>query len=327
MRTSAKMKNPGGKKDRWLVVVNPNAGRGLGRKDWEKIVTILCEKNLEYDAKFTRSRGDAIQLTQTAIGEGYRNIMAVGGDGTINEVINGCFQQKICPTRKLFLSVITIGTGNDWGRMFSIPEDYEKAIQVICEKKTCLHDTGVVYYYHGTKREKRYFINIAGMGFDAIVVQRTNRQKEKGHSGKALYMWNLLKSLLLYSHTQTEVVIDGNKVNHEVFTISLGIGRYSGGGMMQTPRAVHDDGLFDITIIKKIRKGEVIRNLKLLYNGRILDHSKVEGYKGRDILIDSDPLIHLEVDGESLGHSPIEFRIIPKSINVVHHLLPVVSDS
>ena len=311
------------KKDSWLVIVNPNAGRGLGSKDWKKIETILNEKKIAFDAKFTQARGDAIQLTQTGIADGFRNIMVVGGDGTINEVVNGCFRQTVCSTKELFLSMITIGTGNDWGRMFAIPSNYEDAIRVICKKKTCLQDTGVVYYYHGTRREKRYFINIAGLGFDALVVQRTNRQKEKGHSGKALYMWNLLRSLLAYSYTQTEVVIDGKQVSNEVFTISLGIGRYSGGGMMQTPKAIHDDGLFDITIIKKMRKGEVIRNLKLLYNGLILEHPKVEGYKGRDILVNSDPLIHLEVDGESLGHSPIEFRIIPKSINIVHNAYPL----
>lgn len=86
---------------------------------------------------------------------------------------------------------------------------------------------------------------------------------------------------------------------------------------MQTPHAIVDDGLFDITVIKRIGKGDVIRHLKMLYDGTILDHPKIEGYKGRIVQIDSDPLIHLEVDGETLGHSPIEFRIIPKSINVI----------
>jgi len=311
------------KTDAWYVIVNPNAGKGLGNKDWHKIESLMKENSLQYHEKFTRSRGHAIQLTYDGIKKGYRNIIAIGGDGTMNEVVNGCFSQEICPTEDLYLSIITVGTGNDWGRMFGIPTDYQEAIRVISEKKTCLHDTGIVHYHHGSRREKRFFINIAGLGFDALVAQRTNRQKEKGHSGKALYMWNLLRSLMAYRHTQAEVVIDGNRINNKIFTISLGIGRYSGGGMMQTPGAIHDDGLFDITIIKKMRKGEVIRNLKLLYNGKILTHPKVEGYTGKDILIDSDPLIHLEVDGESMGHSPFEFQIIPKSINIVHNGIPV----
>ncbi len=311
------------KADAWYIIVNPNAGKGLGDRDWHQIESFLKQKNLCFVVKFTQSKGHAMQLTRDGIRKGYRNIIAVGGDGTMNEVVNGCFNQAVCAPNEICISMITIGTGNDWGRMFGIPTDYQEAIEVISEKKTCLHDTGIVHYHHGSRREKRFFINIAGLGFDAIVAQRTNRQKEKGRSGKALYMWNLLRSLIAYSYSQAEVVIDGNRINNKVFTISLGIGRYSGGGMMQTPGAIHDDGLFDVTIIKKMRKGEVIRNLKLLYNGKILTHPKVEGYTGKDILIDSDPLIHLEVDGESLGHSPFEFQIIPKSINIVHNGIPV----
>jgi diacylglycerol kinase family enzyme len=113
------------------------------------------------------------------------------------------------------------------------------------------------------------------------------------------------------------VIIDGNRISNDTFSISLGIGRYSGGGMMQTPNAVVNDGLFDITIIKKMRKGEIIRSLRKLYDGTILDHPKIEGYTGKSIRIDSDPLIHVEADGESLGHSPIEFTIIPDSVNVI----------
>jgi YegS/Rv2252/BmrU family lipid kinase len=308
--------------NKWFIVVNPNAGKRKGQKDWHSIESLLHKNNLQFTAEFTSSKGHATELVRKGIEAGYRNIIAVGGDGTMNEVINGCFLQNVCPTSKICLSMITVGTGNDWGRMFAIPTNYEEAIHVIRAKNTCLHDTGVVYYYHGTRREKRYFINIAGLGFDAIVVKRTNIQKEKGKSGKLLYFWNLLRSLLMYKHTHTEIVIDGKSILHEVFTISLGIGRYSGGGMRQTPHAIHDDGLFDITVIKRMRKGEVIRNLKMLYDGTILDHPKIEGYTGKDILIDSDPLIHVETDGESLGHSPIEFQILPKSINIVFGQFP-----
>lgn len=310
---------------RWFIVVNPNAGKRKGEKDWSLIEDLLRRNKLSFEAEFTATKGHAVKLVYKAINAGYRNIIAVGGDGTMNEVVNGCFRQELCSTNEICLSMITVGTGNDWGRMFGIPLDYNEAIQVIRTKNTCLHDTGIVEYYNGSKRKKRYFINIAGLGFDAIVVKKTNLQKEKGRSGKALYFWNLLRSLLAYKHTTTEIIIDGKRITDEVFTISLGIGKYSGGGMMQTPNARHDDGLFDITIIKKMRKGEIIRNLKLLYDGTILSHPKIEGYTGKDILIDSDPLIHVEADGESLGHSPIEFQILPKSINVVYGNLPGIN--
>ncbi len=303
--------------DYWLIIVNPNAGHGKGRKDWSMIASFLSKHKLFYKVCFTLTRRHAIELTQTGITEGYRKLIAVGGDGTLNEVVNGIFTQDICPTTDISLSMIMVGTGNDWGKLFDIPSSYEAAICVIKKENARLQDAGKVCYYDGIKRDHRYFINIAGLGFDAVVVKRTNYTRDKGYRGKAVYFLNLLKSLMMYSHTDTSVEIDGLRIQHNVLSISIGIGKYSGGGMRQTPDAIPDDGLFDITVIKKMTKTEVILSLKKLYDGTLLDHPKIEGFQGKDIIIDSDPLIHLEADGESLGHSPIEFQIIPKSIKII----------
>jgi YegS/Rv2252/BmrU family lipid kinase len=302
---------------KWLVIVNPNAGSRKGSKDWEIISSLLLKHNINYSHRFTEGKRHAIEITREVIREGFRRLIVVGGDGTMNEVLNGVFTQDICETTDVTLAMITVGTGNDWGKMFGVPMEYEGAIELITANRICLQDSGVVTYFNGSEPEKRHFLNIAGLGFDALVVKRTNRAKDRGRSSKAIYYWTLLRSLFSYGHTSTEVIIDGNKISNDTFSISLGIGRYSGGGMMQTPNAVVNDGLFDITIIKKMRKGEIIRSLRKLYDGTILDHPKIEGYTGRSIRIDSDPLIHVEADGESLGHSPIEFTIIPGSVNVI----------
>jgi len=311
-----------GRPGEWLIIVNPNAGHEKGKKDWARISALLKKYKIEYVSYFTTRRRHAIELTIEGIGNGYRKILAVGGDGTMNEVVNGVFSQEYCPTEHISLGMITVGTGNDWGRMFGIPTDYEEAVRIISAGQIRLQDTGIVTYYNGIRRESRYFLNIAGLGFDAVVTRRTNIQKDKGHKGKAIYFLNLLRSLLFYRHTVTSVAIDGKIIQDDVFTISIGIGRFSGGGMMQTPNAIPDDGLFDITIIKKIRKGDVVMSLKMLYDGTILEHPRISGYVGKEILIDSDPLIHLEADGESLGHSPIEFRILPKSVNIFYGTFP-----
>jgi len=300
-----------------LVIVNPNAGRGKGGKDWSQIAALLTRYGIPFTARFTETGKHAIRLTIQGICEGFRRIIVVGGDGTMNEVVNGVFLQDVCITTDIELSMITVGTGNDWGRMFGIPSDYEGAVQVIYDRKLHLQDAGIIHYFHGTEKQNRYFINIAGLGFDAVVARRTNLQKARGRSGKVLYMLNLLTSLISYRATDTEVDIDGLRLRNNTFTISIGIGRFSGGGMMQTPDALPDDGLFDITVVNNIRKGDLIMNLRRLYNGTILDHPKSEGNKGKKISIDYDPLIHVEADGESLGHSPIEFNIIPQAIFVV----------
>jgi diacylglycerol kinase family enzyme len=181
-----------------------------------------------------------------------------------------------------------------------------------------LHDIGKVSYLSGPEKKERYFINIAGLGFESVVVRRTNIQKDKGKSGKAIYFYNLLMSLLSYKNTKAEIVIDGMKTQADIFSLNVGNGRYCGGGMRQTPFALPDDGILDVTVIKGMGKLEIIWNLKILYDGTILDHPKVEGYKCRNVKVMSDSVLYVEADGESLGHTPAEFSIIPSCINIVY---------
>lgn len=302
----------------WFVIVNPNAGNGKGRKDWKRISGLL-DKNLDItDAKFTEKKGDAITFARNAIGAGSRNILSVGGDGTLNEIVNGVFTQDICSTPDITLGLLPVGTGNDWGRMFGIPTVYEGAVGVLTEAKVMLHDIGFAWYFSGDKREKRYFINIAGLGFESLVVRKTNRQKDKGKSNKAIYFYNLLTSLISYRNIQCDILIDGRKESARVFSINIGNGRYCGGGMRQTPEAVPDDGLLDITVIKEMGRLEIIKSLKLLYDGTILSHPKVDGYRADNLAVTSHQLLLVEADGESLGHTPAEFGIIPSAVKVVY---------
>jgi len=166
------------KSEEWVIIVNPNAGNGKGKKDWEKISAALRGKDLSFRVIFTEKKGHAMSLTNDAIEAGFRNIITVGGDGTLNEVVNGAFSNSACSTDAITLAMIPVGTGNDWGRMFGIPHDYEDAINVISDNKKMLHDIGLVSFYDGTEKKTRYFINIAGLGFESVVVKRANIQKE-----------------------------------------------------------------------------------------------------------------------------------------------------
>ena len=302
----------------WLVIVNPNAGKGKGLKDWKVIEELLKKRYISYTVTFTESKGHAVILTRDRIKNGCRNIITVGGDGTLNEVVNGVFTSTSCQATEISLALIPVGTGNDWGRMFGIPLDYEKAVAIISEGKQMLHDIGLVTYFDGAEKKLRYFINIAGLGFESDVVRRTNHQKEKGYGGKAIYFFNLLMSLLSYKNTIAQIIVDGEKNSAEVFSINVGNGKFCGGGMRQTPNALPDDGLLDVTVINGIGKIEIIRSLKMLYDGTILSHPKVDGYRCRNLKVSSDSIIWVEADGESLGHTPAEFSIIPSAINIVY---------
>ncbi len=302
----------------WLVIVNPNAGNGKGKKDRERIFRIFEKNNISVVPEFTGRKGHATEIARVGISKGFRKIISVGGDGTLNEIVNGVFTQDYCLPADIVIGMVPVGTGNDWGRMFGIPLVYEGSIQVIKEEKLMLHDVGLISYFNGDKMEKRYFINIAGLGFEAMVVKKTNAQKDKGRSNKAIYFINLLFSLISYRNTGATLIIDGRKSTCKVFSINVGNGRYCGGGMRQTPDAMPDDGLFDITVIKSMGMLEIIRNLKILYDGTILSHPKVDGYRTDKMQVYSDSILYAEADGESLGHTPVEFTIIPSGIKIIY---------
>lgn len=301
----------------WLVVVNPNAGIGKVSKDWGKISRLLDSYGFNYQAVFTEQPLHAIDLVTENVQAGFRKIIAVGGDGTMNEVVNGIFTQKDTDTTDITTGMISVGTGNDWVRTYGIPMDYEKAIQILRKEHTMLQDAGIVSFYNSHKQGKRYFVNMAGLGFDGLVAQKTNADKRRGRGNPLLYFKHLLGSLFSYKASNTTLQVDGNEVKDLFFSIGVGIGQYNGGGMQQAPDAIPNDGLFDLTLIKDLSKWSVITNVRRLYDGTIKKYHRVETMLGKKISVRCKTPILLEADGESLGHSPFEFDIVPRSVRVV----------
>ena len=305
----------------WLVLVNPNAGIGKGKKDWGKISQFLDKYGFDYHSVFTERKLHAIELVIEHIALGYRKIIVVGGDGTMNEVVNGIFSQQQVPTTAITLGMVSVGTGNDWVRTYNIPLDYQQAIEIIKREKTMEQDAGIVQYANGQETFTRYFANMAGLGFDGLVAKKTNADKEKGSNVPMLYLVNLVSSLFSYNSSNIRINIDGREIKARVFSIGVGIGQYNGGGMMQAPDALPNDGLLDLTIIKHMSVLSVIANIRRLYDGTIRKVKQVVLLTGKNIRIDSDIQIPLETDGEFLGHSPFEFSILPKSIKIImNHL-------
>lgn len=306
--------------DVWFVIVNPNAGRKKGEKDWNEIKDLFQKSEILINSIFTKAQGHAIELVKKAIEDGFRKFIIVGGDGTLNEAINGILSQKIIPSSEIIIGMIPVGTGNDWGRMYQIPCDYQAAVELIKTGTTFIQDAGKVSYWDKEGQSQRYFVNMAGMGYDALVAKKTNIMKAKGGGGPFAYLINMFLGLIQYKFTFLELSIDGKEVyKGKVFSMNIGICKYNGGGMMQLPYAEPDNGLFDITLIKKASKLKVITNIKNLYDGSFIKMPEVETFKGKQIKLLSKPknTIFLEADGESLGYSPMEFEIIPKSIKLL----------
>jgi YegS/Rv2252/BmrU family lipid kinase len=304
--------------DKWLIIVNPNAGVKKGGKDWPLISRLLNSADISHLCVLTEHRDHANQLAYEFIEEGYRNIVVVGGDGTMNEVVNGIFLQKHVSPAAITLGMIPVGTGNDWCRTFGIPFDYKDAIRILKNGKTFLQDVGQISYFKNQDPIRRYFINIAGMGYDALVAKKTNISKEKGRGGPLTYLFFVFSSLFQYKFIEAVIEVDDQQVfKGEMFSMNVGICKYNGGGMMQVPAAIPDDGLFDVTLIKKAPKWMVIRHASKLYDGTLVTLPIVETFRGKGIRIRSVERIYLEADGESLGHSPFVYEIFQQRLKVV----------
>ena len=301
----------------WFVIVNPNAGRKKGEKDWLEIAALLNDAGIKFTNVFTEHPNHAVKLARKYVEAGFKKIIVVGGDGTLNEVVNGVFTQTKYPTKDIILSMIPVGTGNDWGRSFNIPTNYKKAIELIAREKTFVQDVGKVQYISKDLLKQRHFINMAGLGFDAMVARRTNKVKSEGKSGPFSYLISLFSSLINYNHKKVKISMDDAELKADVFTMSVAICRFNGGGMMQAPNAIPDDGLFDVTVITRLSRLLVIRSVKKLYDGSYLKMPQVKTFRSQKVEIESDPIMFLETDGESLGHTPMTFEVVPLSIQMV----------
>lgn len=305
----------------WYVIVNPHAGSKKTQDDWPKIRQHLIENDFSIECVFTEYQYHATELAKAAVVDsGYRKIIVVGGDGTLNEVINGVFNQESVLPTDITIGVISVGTGNDWGRMYNMPSEYVEQIEVIKKNNTYLQDVGKVSYLHHDKEKVHYFMNIAGMGFDALVAKKSNIAKQKGASGILTYMISLLAGLFQFNYNYIEIEREGEQIfSGKVFTMSIGICKFNGGGMMQLPYAISNDGLFDVTVIRKVSRLKVIRNIKNLYDGSFVKIKEVETFTGKEFKITAVPQksVFLETDGESLGNSPLYFNILPLAVKVI----------
>ena len=304
---------------KWFVILNPHAGSGKGKKDQEKIITSLVKSGIDFDLSISEFPKHTIQLTKEAIINGYRNLIVIGGDGTLNEAVNGIFIQTVCAPEEIVIGMIPVGTGNDWIKTFGIPNEYSAAIQIIRDGKTMMQDIGQITFSENELGRVWYFANMAGFGFDARVAEKTNQLKDKGKKGISLYLQALGSSFLNYQINKTRIVLDGQEINELIFSASIGIGKYNGGGMMQAPGAVPDNGLFQVTIIRKIGLFGILRNLMGLYSGEFIKDHRVSTYVARQVSISSAKNVAGEADGEILGDNKFEIELHSQKLAVIYN--------
>lgn len=302
----------------WLVVLNPHAGGGRGNHDKKKIIRLLEEFKFDFEMVISEYAKHAISLTIDFISKGYRKIIVAGGDGTLNEVVNGVFLQDSVNPKEIKIGMLPVGTGNDWIKTFGIPTDYIEALNIIKADKHIFQDIGKISYQIEDEEKTRFFANMAGFGFDAMVAAKANKLKEKGRNGILVYMYSLIASYVKYHICKTRIVVGDTEINDLVFTASIGIGKFNGGGMMQAPYAVPNNGEFQVTVIKKIGVFGIIKNLAGLYSGEFVKDRRVSTYSTNKVIVNGAFKIPCEADGETLGNSSFEVEIIPAQLQVIY---------
>ena len=298
------------------VIVNPVAANGAVGKRWPQIRDILRAEGGQFDASFTKGPNHATELAREALSADHRTIVAVGGDGTLNEVINGLVVEgTVDPT--VNLGIIPGGTGSDSVRTLGIPHDYRAACQRLLRGKPDCIDLGLITCVSVGREIQRYFLNVAGLGFDSEVCERVNRSS-KALGGTFPFLSSLFVKLLTYQNKTVEVTLDGQqRLQKRANSVFVCNGRYAGGSMHIGPNAALDDGIFDVVIIGDAGKLEIVANVPRIYRGTHLSHPKVAEYRAREIRVKARERMLLQADGELIGEAPATFQIIPQALHVL----------
>ena len=300
-------------------IINPNAANGKSGKLWPEIKQELTKRfGSSFRWIITEYPEHAIELTRRLIHEDVKSIIAVGGDGTLNEVVNGFFHQGKLINSDVSLGILSIGTGADFIRTTGWPKKISLALDRIELSQTRKIDIGKVECTDPDGNTVvRYFINIGDFGFGAEVVRRVN-SSSKYFGGKISFLAGILSTLITYKNKTISFKIDdGNWSTDKMNILIAGNGRYFGGGMNPAPMAELDDGKLDIVTIGDTKFFEVLKNLSSLRKGSHLDHPKINFYLAKKIQVKSDETVYIDLDGEFFGQLPAQVEIIPKVINIL----------
>jgi YegS/Rv2252/BmrU family lipid kinase len=277
-------------------------------------MSLLKSIGLSFEYDLTEASGHAIELAKSAAKKGYELVVSVGGDGTINEIVNGLYNAG--NIRDVTLGIISTGVGSDFIRTIGIPRSYKEACQRLMNSRKLVVDLGVVEYVNNGEVSKRLFVNFAGLGFDAEVVKATT-QRFKALGSTPSYLIGLLTTFVFYETKQVSLILDGQPEERRVWTILMSNGKYGGGGMLAAPNADLTDGLLDVVVIGDLSKLNLLKSLPRIYKGTHLSHPKVTVKRAREIDIRPRQQMSLQADGELLGQSPAHVYMLPTMLNVV----------
>jgi len=295
------------------VIVNPIAGHRRASKLWPQLQDELHRLGARFDAVLTERPRHAVELARQAVVDGCRMVVAVGGDGTLHEVVNGLVTAGHVP-EGLVLGSVSCGTGSDFARTVGTKLEPIEAIRRLLEGEDRRIDLGEYTCWREGKQITEYFPNSAGLGFDAEVADRTNRLPKV--FGSATFLLGLVITLVAYRNKQIVVRLDDRVLELRANFVVAANGRYFGGGMHVAPDARPDDGLFDVVIAGDLGKLELLTLLPRVYKGTHLSHPKASVYRSRALQVDAAERMVLQADGEYVGEAPVSISLHPGALTV-----------
>ena len=329
----------------WYCIVNPHAGSGKTMPVWTLAEKQLTALSVPFKTTLTNYKFHATLLAREAAQHGYRKLLAVGGDGSVHEVLNGILQYcdaQGVPPEEFTLAVIPIGSGNDWIKSLGVPHDAKAVVELIASGSFVRQDVVRVETAvpegaadgasdgaadgapdgasdaapDGASRRVCYMANVGGVGFDSHVCERVNILKDRGKRSRLIYLGALLQTLFSTRAFHTRIVADGSCVfEGEAYSVAFGNGRYSGGGMRQVPMSEIDDGLLDYMIVPKAPLLMILTQLPRLYNGTVNDSGLLLTGRCRDLEMTGDNIV--EVDGEVVGGLPLRITLPGPQLRVL----------
>ena len=286
---------------KFKIILNPAAGRGKAKSLMERIDSFFSQADIQFDLSVTERPLHATEIAREAVSE-FKDFIVVGGDGTINEVINGIQGSDVN------LGIIPVGSGNDFIKCVNIPNDFEESVKVILDGKIRAIDLG--------KMGNRFFPNGLGVGFDALAAEYAN--KIKLFKGALIYLISVFKAYFKFTPPVLTIESDTRIIKKRIFFATIGNGICLGSKFYLTPEAKPDDGMFDICIVEPVSMFRLIKLIPKVFKGEHLNENIVTYFKAKHLKVTSDIGSPVHMDGEviSLNLKNFEVELIPNTLNL-----------